>query len=150
MDGSIRNEDTMRFWLNNMDEFKRIRKESRPPEIVMQEFYDWTIALPQPRILAANPASFDSAFLFFYLTKYIGETAVSDLFKRSRALDIRTAISILFAEPYSSAERSLLPEEWADGNTITHNALDDARQQGAILMHLLDAAGGETSESATA
>jgi DNA polymerase III alpha subunit (gram-positive type) len=141
-DGSERSQGTMEFWMKNLAEWKRIRKERRDPVVVMKEFYDWCIALPQPHILAANPSAFDSAFLFWYLYKFIGEDAVNDLFKRNRAFDIRTAISILFAVPYSEAERSLLPDEWSEGLEINHNALDDARQQGVGLMHILMAVSG--------
>ena len=68
---------------------------------------------------------------------------MNDLFKRNRALDIRTFIMALFAVPYSEAERSLVPKEWSEGFEITHNALDDAREQGTMLNHLLQACAGE-------
>lgn len=142
-DGAERSQGTMDFWMKNLPEWKRIRKESRDTQTVVKEFYDWCIALPQPRILAANPSAFDSAFLFWYLHKFIGENGVQDLFKRNRALDIRTYISVLMAVPYSEAERSLVPKEWSEGFEITHNALDDAREQGTMLVHLMKAAAGE-------
>jgi DNA polymerase III alpha subunit (gram-positive type) len=142
-DGAERSEGTMAFWMKNLPEWKRIRKERKNPAIVMKEFYDWCIALPQPRVLAANPSAFDSAFLFWYLYKFVGEDAVQDLFKRNRALDIRSYISALFAVPYSEAERSIVPKEWSEGFEITHNALDDAREQGTMLTYLLKASAGE-------
>jgi len=142
-DGAERSEGTMQFWMKNLDEWKRIRKERRDPAEVMKEFYGWCIALPQPRVLAANPACFDSAFLFWYLYKFVAEDAVNDLFKRNRALDIRSYISAILAVPYSEAERSLVPKEWSEGFEITHNALDDAREQGTMLVHLMKACAGE-------
>jgi hypothetical protein len=142
-EGSERSESTMLFWMKNLPEWKRIRKESKDPQVVMQGFYDWCIDLPQPRILAANPSAFDSAFLFWYLHKYLGQDAIQDLFKRNRALDIRTYISAMYAVPYSEAERSLVPKEWSEGQEITHNALDDAREQGSMLMNLMKASIGE-------
>lgn len=131
-----------------MTEWKHIRKDRRDPAVVMQEFYDWCIALPQPRILAANPSAFDSAFLFWYLNRFINEEAIHDLFKRNRALDIRTFIAALFAVPYSEAERSLVPKSWSEGFEITHNALDDAREQGTMLINLMKASAGELEMSA--
>lgn len=142
-DGAERSESTMEFWMKNLAEWKRIRKESKDPGLIIQNFYDWTIDLPQPRILAANPSAFDSAFLFWYLNKFINENAIQDLFKRNRALDIRSYISALFAVPYSEAERSVVPKEWSDGLEITHNALGDAREQGAMLAYLMKASAGE-------
>ena len=142
-DGAERSEGTMQFWMKNLAEWKSIRSQRRDPAQVMKEFYDWCIALPQPRILAANPSAFDAAFLFWYLCKFVAEDAVNDLFKRNRALDIRTFIMALFAVPYSEAERSLVPKEWSEGFEITHNALDDAREQGTMLNHLLKSLAGE-------
>lgn len=142
-EGAERSESTMQFWMKNLAEWKRIRKDSKEPAKVINEFYNWTLELPQPRVLAANPSAFDSAFLFWYLNRYINEDAIQDLFKRNRAIDIRTFISAMFAVPYSEAERSLVPKEWSEGFEITHNALDDAREQGTMLMNLMKASAGE-------
>jgi DNA polymerase III alpha subunit (gram-positive type) len=142
-DGSERDVDTMLFWQRNRAEWDRIRKESRDPQEVMQEFAAWVDTLPAPRTLAAWPASFDTAFLFFYLEKFVGGNIVNRLFERYRALDIRSFVSCLLAVPYSEAERKLLPQEWKENTSYTHNALDDARQQGVTLMNILKASVGE-------
>ena len=133
----------MLFWSRNRAEWDRIRKASRPPEEVMQEFFEWASALQAPRTLAAWPATFDAAFLFWYLSKFVSSTAVNDLFKQYRALDIRSYVSALFAVPYSEAERRILPNEWKENLPYTHNALEDARQQGVTLMNILKASAGE-------
>jgi hypothetical protein len=129
--------------MKHLSEWKRIRKESRDPQEVMTEFYDWVADLPKPHTLVANPACFDFSLLNWYLYTYCGENAVNDLFKRHRALDIRTFISAIFAVPYSEAERSLVPAEWSENCEITHNALDDAREQGTMLINLMRASVGE-------
>jgi DNA polymerase III alpha subunit (gram-positive type) len=149
-EGSERSQSTMDFWMKNLPEWKRIRKNRRDPAIVMKEFYDWCIELPQPRILAANPSAFDSAFLFWYLHTFVGEEAVHELFKRNRALDIRSYISALLAVPYSEAERPLIPKQWSEGFEITHNALDDAREQGTMLVYIMKALAGELELDANA
>lgn len=145
-EGLVRSVDTMLFWKRNREEWDRIRREARPPEEVMQEFTDWVDALPKPRVLVANPSAFDAAFIFYYLHKYVGEGTVGQLFHRNRALDIRTYIAALFAVPYSAAERTVVPEEWNENLPYTHNALDDARQQGAMFMNLLKFSVGELEE----
>ena len=53
--GSERDADTMLFWQRNRKEWDQIRKDQRPAEDVMQEFYDWAMTLPEPRTFAANP-----------------------------------------------------------------------------------------------
>jgi DNA polymerase III alpha subunit (gram-positive type) len=142
-DGSERDEDTMLFWQRNRTEWDGIRKASQPPEKVIGEFITWVEALEAPRTLAAWPATFDSAFLFFYLYKFGGANVVNRLFKQYRVLDIRSFISAIFAVPYSEAERRILPEEWKENLPYTHNALADARQQGVTLMNVLKASVGE-------
>ena len=136
-------EGTMDFWRKNLKRWKEIRTAAEDPAIVMQRFYEWAINLPQPRTLFADPAPFDSSFLFWNLNEFCGEDAVNDLFKRHRALDIRTARSLIYGEPYSAAERSLVPESFAEGLVITHNALEDAREQGVSFINLLKMVGEE-------
>lgn len=141
--GAERDEETMKFWANNRPIWESLRKESVDAGTVMQGFFDWAIDLPKPRILAANPCAFDSSFLFWYLHKFVGKDASRDLFKKNFALDIRSYISAIFAVPYSEAYRSILPPEWSENQEITHNALDDAREQGTMLMNLMKASVGE-------
>lgn len=145
-EGSARSEGTMQFWQKNLTEWKNLRKQARPIVDVMDEFYTWAKALQKPRVLAANPASFDGSFLFPYLCKYVHEDAVNELFYRTRALDIRTYIAALYGVPYSEAERRLLPPEWKENLPYDHNALNDARNQGAVLMNLLKSSVAEPTE----
>jgi DNA polymerase III epsilon subunit-like protein len=137
--GAKRLKSTMDWWKKHPEEAKRIAQQMEEPEDVFPRFYDWIMSLPVERVLAANPSAFDSALLWWYLHTYCGEEAIGQMFKRHRALDIRTYISALFAVPYSRAERSLVPNEWSENLTITHNALDDAREQGTMLINLIRA-----------
>lgn len=141
--GSKRSDSTMQWWRGQKEEWLRIRSEQEEPKDVMMKFYEWCLTLPGSRTLAANPACFDAALLWWYLHTYCGEDAITTLFKRHRALDIRTYIAAVFDVPYSQAERSLLPVHWAEKEYITHNALDDARQQATVLHHLMKANSGD-------
>lgn len=141
--GSSRSEDTMLWWRKHKDEWMNIRSQQEEPKVVMNRFYDWCMTFPGERTLAANPACFDAALMWWYFHTYCGEDAITTAFKRHRALDIRTLIAAVFNVPYSEAERSLLPAHWAEKQFITHNALDDARQQGYVLHHLMRANAGE-------
>jgi DNA polymerase III alpha subunit (gram-positive type) len=141
--GSVRNPSTTEWWKKHQAELKRIMKIWEEPEIIMPRFYQWAKSLQEPRTLAANPACFDSALLWWYMHRYCGENSIMELFKRHRALDIRTYIAAVMNVPYSQAERMILPREWAENEMITHNALEDARQQGVVLMNLMKANAGE-------
>jgi DNA polymerase III alpha subunit (gram-positive type) len=143
-----RSESTMDFWKKHQDGWREIKTRAEDPKVVMKRFYEWVYYLPHARTLAANPAPFDCSFLFWYLNEFIGEDAVGELFRRHRAIDIRTAISLLFNVRYSSAERNLIPKSMKEGLTITHNALEDAREQGVSFINLLSIDTGiDSSES---
>jgi hypothetical protein len=141
--GSERSDSTMHWWRGQKDEWMAIRKLQVEPVVTMMRFYDWVNELPKAHTLAANPACFDAALLWWYLHKFCGEDAITNLFKQHRALDIRTYIAAVFDVPYSEAERSILPAHWSEKQYITHNALDDARQQGLVLHHLIKTNSGD-------
>lgn len=142
-EGSECNEGCVQWWRDHREAWQSLRQIAEEPKEVMQRFYNWMLDLPKPHTLAANPSAMDAGLLFWYLHVYCGENAVERLVKRHRCFDIRTAISVLFAVPYSEAERYIAPSEWSEGLVITHNALDDAREQGTMLMNLLRASVGE-------
>ena len=81
--------------------------------------------------------------LWWYLHTFCGKNSITDLFKRHRALDIRTFMCAVFDVPYSEAERDILPAHWAEKQYITHNALDDAKQQATVLYHLMKVNSGD-------
>lgn len=142
--GSTRSNSTMNWWKkDHKDEWMAIRSQQEEPEEVMGRFYEWCMSFKGERTLAANPACFDTALLWWYLHTYVGEDAITQMFKRHRALDIRTYIAAVFNVPYSEAERSLLPAHWSEKQYITHNALDDARQQATVLNHLMKVNAGD-------
>ena len=138
-----RDESTMEFWNKHLKRWKEIKAAEEDASAVIHRFFKWVSELPQPHTLTANPAPFDCAFLFWYLNEFMGCDAVNNLFKRHRAFDIRTAIAIIFNEPFSKAERMLLPNDFSEGLRVTHNALEDAREQGVSLVNLLKFADGE-------
>jgi DNA polymerase III epsilon subunit-like protein len=147
-EGAERDIDTMKgFWVKHMEEWKRIRRESEDPSIVMARFEEWLETLPQPLSLAANPSAFDSSLLWWYMHRYCSPGSINKYFKRHRALDMRSLITAMLALPYSESERYKLPNEWSGGLKITHNALEDAREQGVVLMHMLKAIVGEIEDA---
>jgi len=147
-EGSERSASTMEFWAKNSKEWEKIQSEARPPADAIKDFVAWVDELPGPKVLAANPVTFDASFLFWYMAVYLGEDVVPSLFHRVRAMDIRTYIAALFAVPYSEADRNVVPGDWYESFPYTHNALEDARQQGNMLMNMLKANAGELEMTA--
>lgn len=137
-----RQRSTMEFWAQFPDQWEAATRDALPPAKAMNNFVDWCLKLPgnnKNRIFAANPASFDSGFLMYYLYRFLPEEYFAQAFTRVRVLDIRTMIAMLFGKDFSKAQRSLIPDEWTEGLVITHNSLDDARQQARVLIHVANA-----------
>jgi len=140
--GAKRQRSTMEFWSHHQERWNDTLVNPKPPAEAMGSFVEWILKLPgtnKTRVFAANPASFESCFLMYYLYRYLPEDYFAQAFNRVRVLDIRTMVAMLFGKDFSRAERSLIPAEWTEGLKITHNALDDAREQARVLVHLANA-----------
>lgn len=127
----------MKFWEKHPDQYLEARKDPKDPFIVMGDFSKWVEKQPKPRILAANPAAADAGFLWYYLHTFCESGTIEKLFGRQRVLDIRSILSVVLNKDYSKSDRDAIPDSWSDGFKINHVAIDDAREQGAVLMHAL-------------
>lgn len=139
---SRRQPSTMDFWKQFPKQWAEATSDQHEPAEVMNAFNDWIISLPGTvwtKVFAANPTSYDAGFIWYYMNRYVEEATMERAFKRFRVIDIRTVISDIFDVEYSKAGRDLIPPEWSEGQAITHNALEDAREQAAVLVNLLAA-----------
>jgi len=146
-----RQPSTMEFWAKYPERWKDTRVNPATPEEAMRDFADWIMDVPgftnKNVVFAANPASYDAGYIWYYFNRFMSEADMEKVFTRFRVLDIRTVIADVFNCDYSQAGRHLLPANWSNGFSITHNALDDAREQASVLSHLL-VARQETFEAA--
>jgi DNA polymerase III alpha subunit (gram-positive type) len=102
------------------------------PEAVMPRYVEWVKSLPGSPVFVAYPAGFDFTFVYWYLMRFVGESPFSHA-----ALDIKTfAMSLLGLEFHSTTKRNM-PRRWFDKLPHTHDALDDAIEQGALFCNML-------------
>jgi hypothetical protein len=122
--------------VNNIDR-SRLLREGREPAEVMTAATEWVnrIAAGIRPVLVAYPVAFDWSWLYWYFVRY---SATGSPFSHSAAYDIKTAFAVKAGLPLSLAGRSRMPAFLRKGLSHTHEALDDAVEQGEIFARLFE------------
>ena len=123
---------TTRWWQTQPQAWEACRDNPRPPTSVMPEYAAWIDELPGKAIFVGYPASFDFAFINYYLRRFHGVNPYG-----FAALDIKSYAMALLGWPFSETVRNHMPAHWFEDLPHTHVALDDAVEQGALFCHLL-------------
>ncbi|MGI5865185.1 MAG: hypothetical protein ACOX6T_24460 [Myxococcales bacterium] len=123
---------TMEWWKGHPEAWEACRKDPQPPDASMRRYAAWVRRLPGKPVFVGYPASFDFAFVHWYLVRFTG----SNPFTHS-ALDIRTYAMALMRVDFRLATKRNMPARWFDPRPHTHRALDDALEQGALFCNML-------------
>ena len=127
---------TMTWWGGFPEALAKARENPEAPETAMPRYAKWLQKLPGRLVFAGQPAGFDFMWVYWYLMRYCGDSPFGH-----SALDVKTYAMALLKRDYRDCVKGALPAGWDDGLPHTHIALDDARQQGAILCNMLRANG---------
>jgi len=123
---------TSKFWMAQPPEvLQRATENALDPALAMREFDAWCRALPGHKICIAWPATWDYAFVFHYLIRFVGRSVFG-----YSALDIK---SLMFALTGQFRSKKHLPQEVLASLTKrphTHVAVEDAIEQGEIFFAL--------------
>jgi hypothetical protein len=130
--GAIGHPGTMAWWRSQPDAWNACRHDPQPPDIAMQRYAAWVHALPGKPVFVAYPAAFDFMFVYWYLMRFVGESPFGHA-----ALDIRTYAMAMLKRPYRKSTKRHMPTHWFDKLPHTHQALDDAIEQGALFCNML-------------
>jgi hypothetical protein len=139
--GAVQHPRVMAWWQSTAQHrtaYERTREDVRPIRESMLECEAWTKSLRaygKPCVVGA-PAAFDfGAWLYWYLVYVLDE--IPDL--GYAALDLKSfAMGRLPETRYRSLGKSTYDPEWFDADTPhTHVALDDAIEQGTILVNAI-------------
>ncbi|HCF57639.1 MAG TPA: exonuclease [Myxococcales bacterium] len=123
---------TMAWWKGHPEAWEACRKEPQPPGASMQRYAAWVHSLPGKPVFVGYPASFDFAFVHWYLVRFTGKNPFTH-----SALDIRTYAMALMRVDFRLATKRNMPARWFDRHPHTHRALDDAIEQGALFCNML-------------
>lgn len=127
--------DTMAWWQKNQEAWDAHRKELQAPEAAMKAYAQWLDALPGKPVFVGYPATYDFMFVYWYLMRFAGRSPFS-----FAGLDIKTLAMVALRCEYREATKRRMPRSWfRAGLPHTHQALDDAKEQGHLFLEVLNA-----------
>jgi len=130
-------ERTMNWWsqAEQIEAFRKSRTDLVHPRIAMTECKAWLEsmrAFGKPIVVGA-PSGFDFTFMYYYFQRFLNESPIG-----FASLDLRSYAAAVMKRQYRHVGKRQYPAEWIDeGLPHTHVALDDAIEQGCILINMM-------------
>ena len=129
------NKETMDWWNEpkNISAYKATRTNLESPESAIRNYVRWIKQYNNP-VFVGYPSGFDFTFIYWYLIKFAGESPFS-----FSAIDIKTYAMSMLLKDYRESTKRNMPKRWFEKNLRhTHNALDDAMEQGMLFINMLN------------
>jgi len=126
------NPNTMAWWKTQPEAWEACRKDLQTPNIAMKNYLTWIKNLPGKPVFVSYPVTFDFLFVYWYLIRFTGESPFSH-----SGLDIKTYAMAMLKIDYRDSTKRNMPKSWFDRLPHTHQALDDAIEQGALFCNML-------------
>lgn len=112
-----------------------LKRTGTPPLVAMGRFSAWIAEAAsggsRPVMVGYN-VPFDWAFVNYYSHRFLGKNPLGHA-----ALDIKAFYMGLTGTGWGDTGKTSLPLHYYNGQGMSHNALDDARLQGAIFRLML-------------
>jgi hypothetical protein len=86
-------------------------------------------------VFTGYPLGFDWLFSYWYFMKY---SETGSPFGHSRHFDVKTAYALRAGVPVSQAVKSRMPSKLMSSRPHSHNALDDAKEQGELSCNIIE------------
>jgi len=139
LDGADTDERTMTWWAQpeQADAYKKTREDLMSARGAMVECKSWLDDMRRfgRPIICGAPSGFDFTFLYYYFQRFLGESPIG-----FASLDLRSYAAAVMKRQYRHVGKRQYPPEWIDENLPhTHVALDDAIEQGCILINMIRA-----------
>lgn len=126
--------ETLAWWhgKSNRPILESLQARGQVPEVSMFSFHHWLNGLPGQLTPVAYPAAFDYMFVYWYLMYYVGDARPFSF----SCLDIKTYVMAAMKNTaFRKTTKKSFPREWFHpGLKHTHNALDDALEQGWMFV----------------
>lgn len=130
--GATADPKTMAWWATQPAAWAATRVNLEKPESALPRYLAWVNALPGKPVFVGYPVAYDFMFVYWYLIRFTGESPFAH-----SALDIKTYAMALLKQPYRDSTKRHMPKRWFDPIPHTHQALDDAIEQGALFCTML-------------
>ncbi len=137
LDGADTDERTMKWWAQpeQADAYVKSRENitsARGAMVDCKSWLDEMKAYGRPIVVGA-PSGFDFTFMYYYFQRFLGESPIG-----FASLDLRSYAAAVMKRQYRHVGKRQYPPEWIDENLPhTHVALDDAIEQGCILINMM-------------
>jgi hypothetical protein len=130
-------ERTMTWWsqADQIEAFRKSRADLVPPQTAMVDCKAWLESMrPHGKpIVVGAPSGFDFTFMYYYFHRFLGEMTIG-----FASLDLKSYAMAVMKRQYRQVGKRQYPPEWIDeGLPHTHVALDDAIEQGCILINMM-------------
>jgi hypothetical protein len=121
--------------VNGLDR-TRLLRDGTPPEQAMAEAAEWvaTVSDGHRPVLVAYPVAYDWSFLYWYFERF---TQRGSPFGHSSCLDIRTLYQAITGNVFDRSGKEAMAAFLRPEAPHTHNALDDAVEQGELFANLM-------------
>lgn len=121
--------------VNGLDR-ARLAQDGMDPSQAMIEAAAWVREMSEGHrpVLVAYPVAFDWAFLYWYFEQYVPGGSP---FGHSSCLDIRTLYQAVAGTVFDRSGKGTMPGFLQPTTPHTHNALDDAIEQGELFSNLM-------------
>ncbi len=130
--GALPHSKTMGFWKKQPEAWEKCRRNLQDPETAMRNYVSWVKSLPGKPVFVAYPVGYDFTFIYWYLMRFAGESPFGH-----NGIDIRTYAMAVMKKGYQESGKDGMPRYWFDDKPHTHEALDDAIEQGALFCNML-------------
>ncbi len=139
LDGADVDDRTMKWWAQDsqVEAYRRCREDLVSPRAAMVDAKSWLddMRVFGRPIMCGAPSGFDFTFMYYYFQRFLGESPIG-----FASLDLRSYAAAVMKRQYRHVGKRQYPAEWIDAELPhTHVALDDAIEQGCILVNMMRA-----------
>lgn len=122
--------------VNGLDR-RRLLSSGTEPANAMEDAATWVrqVAGGRRPVLVAYPVAFDWSFLYWYFERF---AASGSPFGFSSCLDIRTLYQATAGTVHDASGKDSMPSVLIPEAPHTHNALDDALEQGELFANVFE------------
>jgi hypothetical protein len=105
------------------------------PAQAMADFRAWVgeVSAGAKPVVVGYPACYDWMFLYWYLIRFTGHSP----FGHSGCMDMKTMYAVKAQRPIAFVGKRSMPKHLLSQRPHTHNALDDAIEQGELFVNLM-------------
>lgn len=132
IDGAQGHPNTTAWWKTQPEAWAEATAAAQPAAEVMKKYVEWLNRLEGKTVFVGYPAGFDFLFVYWYLIKFVGVSPFG-----FSALDIKSYAMAKLGSQWRETVKKNMPRHWFSAKKHTHNALDDAIEQGELFLRIL-------------